>query len=38
VSSPWRGVDTAAVLVGVAISTAALTAALLAGSFRAVIG
>ncbi|WP_169079889.1 ATP-binding cassette domain-containing protein [Microcella alkalica] len=36
--SPWRGVDTAAVLVGLGISVAALGAALLTGSFRAVIG
>lgn len=35
--SPWRGIDTAAVLIGLTISVLALTAALLTGSFRGVI-
>lgn len=35
--SPWRGIDTAALVVGVLISAAALTASLLTGEFNAIV-
>ncbi len=36
--SPWRGIDTAAVLIGLTISALALAAAVATGSFLGVIG
>ncbi|KRF30932.1 ATP-binding cassette domain-containing protein [Yonghaparkia sp. Soil809] len=36
-ASPWRGVDSAAVLVGVLVSVAALVAALQTGEFNAIV-
>nr|WP_281364333.1 energy-coupling factor transporter transmembrane component T [Microcella alkalica] len=35
--SPWRGIDSAAVLIGILISAAALAAALLTGEFNAIL-